>query len=338
DGADAHHCPANASCAATHDSPALVFSAGGWRGNVFHDFNENFIPLFITVDTFFPDRDFILGIYNCSDWWLHHYRNLLSSYTIHPIINLDKETTLHCFSSAIVGLVSHGPTIVDPTVQRGPHPKTLHDFRAFLIANYVQSHATLLGKIMGDSALSLPWRSRHRPRLLIVNRGGTRRILNIDDVYRVAEEMGFEVVVFEPSPTTSLHEAFRVVHSSHALIGVHGDALTNILFLRPGAVFMQMVPLKCGWLGNICFGKMAIRLGLEYIIYEIRGHESAIELDNVTRDWLATREDPMEQWAIYKRQLITLDLARLKIYLERISDNPLTMATTQGLLKGLQVK
>ncbi|KAH7835115.1 hypothetical protein Vadar_023011 [Vaccinium darrowii] len=137
--------------------------------------NENFIHLFITVDALFPDHDFVIGIFSRSDWWFCHYVDLLLSYTCHWIINLDEEKTVHYFPSGIVGLISHGASIVDPTLQRGPHPKTLHDyFRTFIAATYCRSHAPLRNKTNVDlySPPVLPPPSLHRrlggrPRLFI---------------------------------------------------------------------------------------------------------------------------------------------------------------------------
>ncbi|KAF5945415.1 hypothetical protein HYC85_015643 [Camellia sinensis] len=187
--------PPNVSCAVTHTSPALVFNAG------------------------------VSG-------WVHHYNDILSTYTRHQIIDFDQETATHCFPSAIVGLISHGASTVDPTLQRRPHPKSLLDFRAFLTAKYSQSH----------HAPPPPWTSKGKPRLVFLNRNGTRGILNVDNIRRAAEDTGFEVFIFEPSRESSMHEAFRVIDSSHAMIAVHGAGLTNMVFQRPGSVLMQMVP------------------------------------------------------------------------------------------------
>ncbi|PSR84990.1 EGF domain-specific O-linked N-acetylglucosamine transferase [Actinidia chinensis var. chinensis] len=321
--------PPNGSCDVTHTSPALVFSAGAWPGNFYHDFNENFIPLFITVDSFFPNRDIIIGIFNCSDGWLDHYNDLLSSYTRHQIINLDEETAIHCFPSMIVGLISHGSSIVDPTLQRGPHPKTLHDFRAFLASTYSRSHAShtaisnetksnLRSPPPPPAPPTLPWTLKGRPRLVFLNRNGARGILNIDEVRQAAEDVGFDTVVFEPTKETSLHEAFRLLDSSHAMAGVHGAGLTNMLFLRPGSVLIQLAPAECDWLGSLFYGKMAVRLGLEYIVYNIGEEESISGLDKATRERLARGVTPLENWVVNKNQLrIKLDLVRVKRYLKR---------------------
>lgn len=147
-------------------------------------------------------------------------------------------------------------------------------------------------------------------------------ILNQDKVLEAAKNVGFDVVVFEPTQGTPMREVFRVLHSSHVMIGVHGAGLTNELFLRPGAVFMQIVPIRNSWLGDICYGKLALRLGLEYIVYDIAIEESSLA-NQLPKDLL----DPNDQggmlmndwsnWEIYMNQNVTLNLARFGRYLER---------------------
>ncbi|CAL5399363.1 unnamed protein product [Camellia sinensis] len=316
--------PPNVSCAVTHTSPALVFNAGGdWTTNYYHSFNEIFIPLFITVDTFFPDHDFVIGIFNCSHGWVHHYNDILSTYTRHQIIDFNQETATHCFPSAIVGLISHGASTVDPTLQRRPHPKSLLDFRAFLTAKYSQSH----------HAPPPPWTSKGKPRLVFLNRNGTRGILNVDNIRRAAEDTGFEVFIFEPSRESSMHEAFRVIDSSHAMIAVHGAGLTNMVFQRPGSVLMQMVPAECYWLASLCYGKMAVRFGLEYIVYNI-------DQDETVSEWDKTRGVvPLENWINNKEGLqFKLDLVKVKRHLKRVYERAKKFMHKESLSSSYKIK
>ncbi|XP_058192032.1 xylan glycosyltransferase MUCI21-like [Rhododendron vialii] len=255
-------------------------------------------------------------------WWLRHYIDLLSSYTRHQIINLDEEKAVHCFPSAIIGLISHGASIVDPTLQRGHHPKTLHDFHSFIAATYSKSHAPLRNETNVDYSPpllppSLPWRLEGRPRLVLLNRKGARTILNIDKVYQAALEVGFDTVVYEPSRETSLHQDFRLIDSSHALIAVHGAGLTNMLFLRKGSVLMQLAPKESDWLGSLFYGKMAVRLGLEYMVYDLGEDESLLGMDKATKERLAREGGTLENWVWYKDQKIKLDELRFKKYLKR---------------------
>ncbi|XP_058194613.1 xylan glycosyltransferase MUCI21-like isoform X2 [Rhododendron vialii] len=322
--------PLNASCAVTHNSPALIFSAGGFAGNVFHDFNEGWVPLFVTVDEHFVDRDIILAVVDCNDWWLVKYAELFSHFTRHPIVNLDKETAAHCFPSAIVGLKTHGVMIVDPTLQRGPRPKTMLDFRALLANAY-------------DPSLALPsqvlptFSSDARPKLAFLNRMDTRKLINEADVRQAAEEVGFDVAVFGVTSETLMRDLFRLVDSSHAMVAVHGAGCTHELFLRPGSVFVQIVPINCGWLADMCYGKLAIRLGLEYIVYEAGIHESTLETDDFAVRQAMEPHDPasslmgnLTNWNRYMSQHVKVDVVRFKRYLKRAYEKAKLFAQKQN--------
>ncbi|VVB03971.1 unnamed protein product [Arabis nemorensis] len=154
------------SCDITHDSPTTVFSAGGYTGSIYHDFIDGFIPLFITANMVFPDRDIVLV-----------------------------------------------------------------------------------------------------PRLILVSRYGNsgRVVLNEKEIKEMLEDVGFEVIIFRPSKTTSLREAYKLIKSSHGMVGVHGAALTHLLFLRPGSVLVQVVPVGLGWVAKTCFESPAKAMKLEYI-------------------------------------------------------------------------
>lgn len=323
--------PLNASCAVTHNSPALIFSAGGFAGNVFHDFNEGWVPLFVTVDEHFIDRDIILAVVDCNDWWLVKYAELFSHFTRHPIVNLDKETAAHCFPSAIVGLKTHGVMIVDPTLQRGPRPKTMFDFRA-LLANAYDPSLTLPSQVLPTFS------SDARPKLAFLNRMDTRKLINEADVRRAAEEVGFDVAVFGVTSETPMRDLFRLVDSSHAMVAVHGAGCTHELFLRPGSVFVQIVPINCGWLADMCYGKLAIRLGLEYIVYEAGIHESTLETDDFAVRQAMEPHDPasslmgnLTNWNRYMSQHVKVDVVRFKRYLKRAYEKAKLFAQKQSL-------
>ncbi|KAM1859178.1 hypothetical protein ACFX13_011514 [Malus domestica] len=60
------------------------------------------------------------------------------------------------------------------------------------------------------------------------------------------------------------------------MIGVHGAALTHQVFLRPGSVFVQVVPIGLHWAADAFYGKVAKDLNLEYIEYRIGVDESCL--------------------------------------------------------------
>ncbi|EFH53139.1 serine carboxypeptidase [Arabidopsis lyrata subsp. lyrata] len=272
-------------CDITHDSPAIVFSAGGYTGSIYHDFLDGFIPLFITANSVYPDRDFILVVVNSKEWWMPKYIDILGAFSKHKTILLDKENAsfTHCFPSVTVGLVSHGPKIIDPT--QIPNSKSL-------------------------------------PRLILVSRYGNigRVILNEKEIKEMLEDVGFEVVTFRSSKTTSVREAYKLIKSSHVMVGVHGAALTHLLFLRPGSMLVQVVPLGLGWASKTCYESPAKAMKLEYIEYRVNVEESSL-VEKYNRDDLVLK-DPIAyrgmDWNVtkmkvyLKEQDVRLDVNRFR--------------------------
>ncbi|XP_022775769.1 protein O-linked-mannose beta-1,4-N-acetylglucosaminyltransferase 2-like [Durio zibethinus] len=307
--------PPSPSCTIQHDAPALVFSAGGYSGNLFHAFNDGFIPLFITASSIYPDRDFIMVVSEAHDWWLGKYADLLKVFSKHPIVTLEKDNATHCFPSATLGLISHGFMTINQTLI--PTSKTFMHFRGLLDKAYCRNPIS-----------SPPHRpkSEPRPRLILTCRGKNvvRRIINQDEIIQIMKEVGFDVIVFEPTSHTPLHEAYAMLNSSHAMVGVHGAALTHALFLRPGSVFMQVVPIGLDWAADAFFARVAKGLNLEYIDYKIGVEESSLVekygKDNMLlKDPYALRKKgwPTEIMDIYlKEQNVKLDLVRFRKSLE----------------------
>lgn len=246
------------------------------------------------------------------DWYITKYAELLNVFSKHPIITLDNDTITHCFPSAHLGLISHGFMTINQTLL--PNSRTYQHFRDAINEAFDNHNQTLTPKELIS-----------RPQLVLASRNGTiGAIVNEREVIQVMEEVGFEVVVFEPNSNTSLHESYALINSSHALIGVHGAALTHLLFLRASSVFMQIVPIGVEWAANAFFGKVGKGLNLEYIEYRIKVEESNL-VEDYGKDNLMLRYPfalqksgwPFEIMEIYlKKQNMKLDLIRFRGYLE----------------------
>jgi protein O-GlcNAc transferase len=261
--------PPNSSCGVIHHSPALIFSARGYNGNFYHEINDIFIPLFITLNSLFTNQlDVILVVVDGPTWWYKKYDELLSTFSPnHKIIDPNNLTTSHCFPSATVGLIKHGPMTIDPKLMLQYHKtKTLLDFHAFLESAYIKKDTPLI--YPGDKG---------KPLLTLVSRkGGSRKLLNEEEVIKLAEDIGFNVHVLDHSKGLTVPDVYRLVHSSHVLLGVHGAGLTNMMFLRQGSVLVQVVPLGLDSFSTICYGKPSEPLGLEYVEYKIEANESSM--------------------------------------------------------------
>nr|KYP63925.1 putative glycosyltransferase AER61 [Cajanus cajan] len=302
--------PPKLSCAVTHRTPAIVFSAAGYTGNFFHEIDENFIPLFITINSLFPNQDVTLVVMDGNIWWFQKYAELLSAFTPHRlIIDTKNLSTVHCFPSATIGLIKHGPVIIDPTLLQ-PHPKTLHDFRALLDKTYAKVDTTPNHQNGKNS----------KPRLTLIDRRGSvsRVMSNQGEVIKVAEELGFNVHVLDPTRNNSMANVYRVVHDSHVLLGVHGAGLTNFLFLRPGSVLLQVVPIGLEWSSRTYYENPPKLLGLEYIEYKIEANESSLSEryganSLVVKDPSAFHKHIWSKQRIYlKEQNVGIDLVRFR--------------------------
>ncbi|XVE91568.1 hypothetical protein REPUB_Repub01dG0020900 [Reevesia pubescens] len=303
-------------CEVQHNFPALVLSAGGYTGNVFHDFNDGFIPLLITINSIYQNQDIILVVSKARDWWVSKYKNLLHVFSSHPIITLDNDTSTHCFPSATLGLISYGFMTLMPNSSQ-----TLLHFRDLLDKAFRHGQ----NQPYSISSNYSPTTDR-RPRLVFLKRpkGIGREILNQDEAKQVAEEIGFDVILFEPTSRISLHQVYALLNSSHAMVGMHGAALTHFLFLRPGSVFMQVMPLGTNWAGKMCYGEPARAMGIEYIEYKINVEGSSLiekydKNDMLIRDpaGLQARKWSFDVMNIYlKEQNVRLDLVRFREYLK----------------------
>nr|CAB3461593.1 unnamed protein product [Digitaria exilis] len=92
--------------------PAVVFSTGGYTGNVYHEFSDGLIPLFVTAQRFAGEVVFVVLEYHY--WWLGRYGAVLEGLTNYKVVDFRSDRRVHCFDEMIVGLRIHGELVVDP--------------------------------------------------------------------------------------------------------------------------------------------------------------------------------------------------------------------------------
>lgn len=299
-------------CVVNHSIPAVVFSTGGYMGNVFHDFTDVLIPLFISSRHYQGEVQFLIS--DTHSWWLSKYRPYLKELSHYEIIDFDKEKIVHCYPRVVIGLASHKEMSIDP--MRGPNGHSMVDFARLMKSAYS------LGR---DSAIRLEANQAKKPRLLIIARKWTRSFKNVGEIVLMAEGLGYEVVVAESDVGSNLARFAQIVNSCDVMMGVHGAGLTNLVFLPTNATVIQVVPL--GGLERIAwadFGGPALDMKLRYLQYRITDEESTL-VEKYPRDhpvfkdpssiqrqgWLALRE-------IYLvKQSVRLDVKRFKGYLEQ---------------------
>ncbi|KAF5737681.1 hypothetical protein HS088_TW13G00569 [Tripterygium wilfordii] len=279
-------------CDVQHDVPAVFFSTGGYTGNVYHEFNDGILPLYITSQHFNKKVVFVILEYH--SWWIMKYGDILSRLSDYPAIDYSGDKRTHCFPEAIVGLRIHDELTVESSLV--PGSKSIVDFRNLLdqaywprIRDLVQdeereaqekhrekmSLSPSSGHLLDHGKQMIEAKSR-KPKLVILSRNGSRAITNENSMVKLAEKIGFSVEVLRPEKTTELARIYRALNESDVMVGVHGAAMTHFLFVKPGCVFIQVIPLGTEWAAETYYGEPARKLGLKYIGYQILPRESSL--------------------------------------------------------------
>ncbi|KAM7262493.1 hypothetical protein ACFE04_000176 [Oxalis oulophora] len=296
-------------CDVYHDVPAVFFSTGGYTGNVYHEFNDGILPLYITSQHF--NRKVVFVILEYHQWWVLKYGDIIPRLSDYPVIDFNKDKRTHCFPEAIVGLKIHDELSVDPS--RMNEKKTIVDFR-----NVVLDHGyrPRIQELIQNKKLNQKLDST-KPKLVILSRTGSRSITNENILVKMAEKIGFSVEVFKPESRTELATIYHKLNSSDVMLGVHGAAMTHLLFMKPGSVFIQIVPLGTTWASETYYGEPAKKLGLTYIDYKILPKESSL-YDSYTKDD-PVLTDPQsvadKGWEFTKK--IYLDNQKVRLNLQR---------------------
>lgn len=251
------------SCQVTHTVPAIVFSTGGFSTNLFHDFNDIIIPLYLTSRHFQSQLKFVVTDFKPS--WIFKYRQILTHLSAYDLIDSSKDGRVHCFPAAVVGLKYHG----DLTCNASDVPSgySIFDFKHFLH----DSFSLKTNRKTEDTLIEA-----RKPVLVLISRTNSRMILNEDELIKMAKELGFQVSVASPQRAANLERFSQEVHSCDVLVGAHGAGVTNMLFLSEGAVLVQVVPVGLEWVSTTYYGVPAHAQGIHYLEYKITPNESSL--------------------------------------------------------------
>lgn len=142
---------------------------------------------------------------------------------------------------------------------------------------------------------------------------------NLREIIKICERIGFDVHILNPRRTTPLSEIYTVLNSSHAMLAVHGAAMTHFLFMRPGSVLIQIVPLGLDWAAEAYYGEPAKKLGLHYIAYKMAPEESSLYRQYDHRDPVIRDPDAVTSkgWSVTKK--IYLERQNVRINLRKFS-------------------
>ncbi|KAL3698116.1 hypothetical protein R1sor_012192 [Riccia sorocarpa] len=318
-------------CNVRHSVPAVVFSTSGYTGNVYHEFHDGMIPLYITTQHL--NREVVLIVSDFHDWWLEKYADILQQLTNYEILDLRNLTGTHCFSDVTVGLFIHEELSITPSIM--PQGKSMRDFRALLDRAFNGD----VHWAPGDINAFTPVQAKHHQtkvmsELVIIVREGTRILLDLDKVVNLATSIGFNVVLLKPNPRIELKKLFWVLSKADVVMGVHGAAMSHFLFMNPGKVLIQVVPLGTDWAANTYYGGPAEKMGLQYIPYKITPEESTLSKKYSKDDPILTDPDSVgkQGWDVIKEiylegQDVELSLPRFQKTLEEAKQRSMQGAT-----------
>ncbi|KAF8656997.1 hypothetical protein HU200_060329 [Digitaria exilis] len=255
-------------CTVTHTTPAVLFALGGLTGNFWHDFSDVLLPLFVASRRYAGEVQLLIT--NVQPWFPAAYGTILKGLSKHAAVDLDAddEHVVRCFRHVTVGIHQHKALSIVPEWVPGGHPLSMRDFTLFIREVYSLPRGT---------PVSLVREPTKKPRLLLIHRGHSRRFMNEPEIVKAAEAVGFEVVVMDLRRDVTVDAQARVVNTFDVVVGVHGAGLTNLVFLPPGAVVIQVVPYgRMEMMASLAFGEPARDMGLRYLEYNVTAEESTL--------------------------------------------------------------
>ncbi|XP_066328688.1 beta-1,2-xylosyltransferase XYXT1-like isoform X1 [Miscanthus floridulus] len=258
-------------CTVRRAVPAVVFALGGLTSNYWHAFSDVLVPLFTTARSFGGDVELLATGAGGQAWFIGKYDRVLRALSRYDVVDLDADgDVVRCYRHLVVGLRGHRDFDIDPA--RAPNGYDMLAFREFVRAGYS------LPPPPPPPAATLPCKSGTKPRLMLILRGRTRRFVNEGAIMDAIERAGFEVACMnEAASWADVGAVAREVDACDVLVGAHGAGLTNMVFLRAGAVVVQVIPWgKMEPYGEGFFGAPAAHMGLRHVAYIIAAEESTL--------------------------------------------------------------
>ena len=110
--------PAAPACTRNHSVPGFLFSNGGFSGNLYHDYTDVLVPLFISTHQFRGRVQFLLS--GMKPWWVGKFTPFFKQLTKYDVIDVDNDQEVHCFPWIEVGATFHKDMGVDPRRSHSP--------------------------------------------------------------------------------------------------------------------------------------------------------------------------------------------------------------------------
>nr|AGS18875.1 GT61_1 [Plantago ovata] len=296
-------------CTHNHNDPAILYSMSGYIVNYYHSFSDFLFPLYTVCFGFHRDVHFLASDFV---WWLNgKFHEVIESLTRHQVIDIDNENgQVHCYPKIVAGLKNPN-LVIEQSEQKYETGASMLNFKKLIRRAYSLPRQKAMESIQGQKPPI--------PHLLIISRKRTRVLTNEGKISEAANELGFEVVTADPD-TLTVSAFAQLVNSCDLMMGIHGAALTNMIFLPDNAVLLQILPFgEIDNFGRLYFGNPTVGMNIRYLEYKITTEESSLSQQYSTDDPVLS--DPMsihkKGWetiySVYlENQNVTVNLGRFK--------------------------
>lgn len=113
---------------------------------------------------------------------------------------------------------------------------------------------------------------QNKVRIGIISRRKKRFILNEFELVAEVQKMGY-ICELLPLETMTIYEQMHALRSLDVLIGIHGSALDNSVFLHPGSVMVQLLPYSVEH--RVTFQNSAESAGIIYQEWQLKDQSKA---------------------------------------------------------------
>ncbi|CAN0916116.1 Alpha-1,3-arabinosyltransferase XAT3 [Linum grandiflorum] len=241
--------------------------------------------------------------------YFHAFTDVLVS--LYEVVNIDNNhegDKYKCFTRLILGL--KGRQDKELSINPSESEYTINDFRDFLRSAY-SLHKTTAIKLNPEQG------TKPVPRIMIINRERTRTITNVEDIAKMARQLGYVVLVSEID--TNVTRSAEITNSCDVLIGVHGAGMTNMVFLPENAVLIQIVPFGVDWLSKYYIAEPSKEMKLKYLEYKVGVEESTLK-NQYPADDVVFKNPAHFGWEEFNRiylqeQDVTLDAKKFEVTL-----------------------
>jgi hypothetical protein len=91
-----------------------------------------------------------------------------------------------------------------------------------------------------------------------------RKLLNFDDLYAAAQRAFPYTKIYVHTGGESFVETLRMMQAARVIVGIHGAALTNTIFARPGTHVLEYLVRDAGSNGGGCYLYLSTQLQLQH--------------------------------------------------------------------------